>query len=54
MNRELINQKELLEQEKKKISKSKDDRNFNNSKEISAKINEITEKQKKVQKKLIY
>ncbi len=52
LNRELINQKELLEQEKKKISKSKDDRNFNNSKEISAKINEITEKQKKVQTKI--
>ena len=47
LNRELINQKELLEQEKKKLSKSKDHNNFNKSKEISVKIDEITEKQKK-------
>ncbi len=51
-NRELINQKELLEQEKKKLSKSKDDNNFDKSKAISVKINEITEKQKKVQTKI--
>tara|TARA_Y200000002_G_scaffold283881_1_gene237897 strand:- start:217 stop:1464 length:1248 start_codon:yes stop_codon:yes gene_type:complete len=51
-NRELINQKELLEQEKKKLSKSKDDNNFDKSKVISVKINEITEKQKKVQTKI--
>ena len=40
LNRELINQKELLEQEKKKLSKSKDQKNFNKSKEISVKIDE--------------
>ncbi len=52
LNRELINQKELLEQEKKKLSKSKDHKNFNKSKEISIKIDEITEKQKKTQTKI--
>ena len=52
LNRELINQKELLEQEKKKLSKSKDHKNFNKSKEISVKIDEITEKQKKTQTKI--
>ena len=52
LNREFINQKELFEQEKKKLSKSKDPKNFNKSKEISAKINEITEQQKKVQTKI--
>ena len=39
--RELINKKELLEQEKKILSKSKDHSNFKKSKEISVKINKI-------------
>ncbi len=52
LNRELINQKELLEQEKKKLSKSKDQKNFNKSKEISVKIDEITERQKNTQTKI--
>ena len=37
-NRELINRKELLEQEKKKLSKSKDKLNFEKSKKISNQI----------------
>ena len=38
INRELINKKELLEQEKKILSKSKDKSNFEKSKKISAEI----------------
>jgi seryl-tRNA synthetase len=41
-NRELINKKELLEQEKKSLSKSKDKSNFKESKDISIKIDEIS------------
>ncbi len=51
-NRELINKKELLEQEKKKLSKSKDKSNFEKSKKISNQINEIILEQKKSQKKV--
>ena len=36
-NRELINKKELLEQEKKSLSKTKDKLNFEKSKKISEK-----------------
>ncbi len=45
-NRELIQKKELLEKEKKDISKSKDKSLFNKSKEISLSIDKIIEQQK--------
>ncbi len=48
-NRELINKKELLEQEKKILSKSKEKTNFEKSKKITDKINEILSEQKKTQ-----
>ena len=51
-NRELINKKELLEQEKKKLSKSKDKSNFVKSKKISEQINKILLEQKETQKKI--
>ena len=51
-NRELINKKELLEQEKKKLSKSKDKSNFLKSKKISEQINKILLDQKETQKKI--
>ena len=51
-NRELINKKELLEQEKKKLSKSKDKSNFEKSKKISDQINKILLDQKETQKKI--
>ena len=53
INRELINKKELLEQEKKNISKSKDKSNFEKSKVISDQINKILIDQKEVQKKIM-
>ena len=46
-NRELINKKELLEQEKKKLSKSKEQSNFEKSKNISKQIDKILLEQKK-------
>ena len=52
INRELINKKELLEQEKKKLSKSKDKSNFEKSKKISDQINKILLDQKETQKKI--
>ncbi len=45
LNRELINNKEKLEQEKKKISKSKDKANFKESKKISEEISVLEKKQ---------
>jgi seryl-tRNA synthetase len=51
-NRELINKKELLEQEKKSLSKSKDKSNFKESKDISIKIDEISLEQIKCQKEI--
>ena len=51
-NRELINKKEILEQEKKSLSKSKDKSNFKESKDISIKIDEISLEQIKCQKKI--
>ena len=51
-NRELINKKELLEQKKKLLSKSKDKSNFELSKKISSEISEITLKQIKSQKEI--
>jgi seryl-tRNA synthetase len=52
LNRELINEKELLEQEKKSLSKLKDKFNFEKSKKISNQINKILLEQKKTQEKL--
>ena len=47
INRELINKKELLEQEKKKLSRSQEKANFEKSKQISQQIDEILSEQKK-------
>jgi len=52
INRELINKKEILEQEKKILSKSKDQSNFEKSKEISKQINKIALKQVECQKEV--
>ena len=46
LNRELINKKEKLEQEKKSLSKSKDKANFEKSKKITEEILELIKKQK--------
>tara|TARA_B100000131_G_scaffold109086_1_gene105988 strand:+ start:924 stop:2183 length:1260 start_codon:yes stop_codon:yes gene_type:complete len=51
-NRNLIQDKEKFEMEKKSISKSKDESLFSKSKEISIKIDELAKKQKKVKDKL--
>jgi len=52
INRELINKKELLEQEKKNLSKSKEKSNFEKSKKISNQLDEILLEQKKTQKEV--
>ena len=52
VNRELINKKELLEQEKKVLSKSKDSSNFEKSKKLSLLIEEISIKQLKAKKEV--
>ena len=52
VNRELINKKELLEQEKKILSKSKEKSNFEKSKKISDQIDKILLEQEKTQKKI--
>ncbi len=51
-NRDLIQKKELLEKEKKDISKSKDKSLFAKSKEISRSIDKLYEKQKKIRSDL--
>ena len=51
-NRDLIYKKETLEQEKKLLSKSKDEENREKSKKISEQINQLSEKQLKTQKNL--
>ena len=51
-NRELLQNKEKLEQEKKNISKSKDEKNFQTSKDLSAQINLLSDKQTLIKKKL--
>ena len=51
-NRKLINEKEKLEQEKKIISKTKDQSNFEKSKLISQKISKILKEQLNIQNKL--
>ena len=52
LNRDLINKKEKLEQEKKSLSKSKNKSNFEKSKKISIEISEITKKQVIIQSKI--
>ena len=49
-NREFIQKKEKLEQEKKNISKSKDEKNFQTSKDLSAQINLLSDKQTLIKK----
>ena len=51
-NRNFIQDKEKLEMEKKSISRSKDEKLFARSKEISAQIDEISKKQKIIKDKL--
>ena len=52
-NRDLIQKKEKLEQEKKIISKSKESSLFNKSKELSKEIDTIQQKQTSIQTNLI-
>ena len=52
LNRELIQKKESLENEKKEISKSKDESLFKKSKEISIELEKISENQKNTKMKL--
>ncbi len=51
-NRELIQNKEKLEQEKKAISKKQDKDQFSRSKEISGKINELDKDQEKIKNQI--
>ena len=51
-NRELIQKKEKLEQEKKIISKQKDKKLYEKSKQISKNILTLEESQKKIKKKI--
>ncbi len=51
-NRKLIQEKEIFEMEKKNISKSKDKSLFEKSKELSSKIDDISQKQLKLQNQL--
>ncbi len=51
-NRDLIQKKENLENEKKKISKLKDESLFNKSKEISSQLENITHEQKRTKDEL--
>ena len=51
-NRKLIQEKEILEKEKKDISKSKDKSLFEKSKQISVNIEKINDKQKSVKENL--
>ena len=51
-NRKLIQEKEILEMEKKSISKSKDETLFEKSKEISNKIDDLSKNQKNVKDQL--
>ena len=51
-NRELIQKKETLEQEKKEISKSKDQNLFKRSKEISSEIDNYSKEQSEIKNRL--
>ena len=52
LNREFIQKKEKLEQEKKLISQSKDKKLFNKSKEISLEIDKLTKRQLEIKSEL--
>ena len=52
LNRKIIQRKELLEQEKKKISKSKDQSTFSKSKELSKDIEILSTKQNNLKKEI--
>ena len=52
LNRDLINKKEKLEQEKKILSKSKDESNFEKSKKITNELLDLIKKQTKTQNNL--
>ncbi len=52
LNRDLISKKEKLEQEKKNLSRSKDESNFTKSKKISEEISSISKKQIETQNNL--
>ena len=52
LNRDLINKKEKLEQEKKSLSKTKDKSNFEKSKKISQEISDLEQKQRKSQNEI--
>ena len=52
LNRKFIVKKQLLEQEKKALSKSKDKKNFDKSKKISEEINILSKRQNESQKNL--
>ena len=47
-NRNLIQKKEILESEKKNISKSKDESLFKRSKEISIELEDVSNEQRKI------
>ncbi len=51
-NRELIQKKEKLEQEKKLLSKKKDPKNFDKSKNLTNQIEELENSQKEIQEKI--
>ena len=51
-NRELIQKKETLEQEKKELSKSKDQNLFKRSKEISSEIDNYSKEQSEIKNRL--
>ena len=51
-NRELIQKKEKLEQEKKLLSKKKDPKNFSKSKNLTKQIEKLESSQKKIQAKI--
>ena len=51
-NRELIQKKEKLEQEKKIISKTKDKKNFEKSKKISISISSLSKQQEDLKEKI--
>ena len=51
-NRELIQRKEKLEQEKKLLSKKKDPKNFDKSKDLTKQIEELENSQKQIQEKI--
>ena len=51
-NRELIQEKEYLEKQKKDMSKSKDEKMFQKSKEISLKIKKLSDEQLNIKSEL--